>query len=214
MAITTKYLKRVVLITMPFFLLLSFQCNKNGTTPCVFGGYSFAVTSEWTPQKDVYYIGDTIYLTSTFPKKLNDLVNPSFTIDYSNSVGIGGDVGIAAPDSLQRTNRPAKDSFQFISVIGSFIERSGNQNQGINISYIESSSSYQFKGGIICKKKGLYGIAVDNLISMGIRGKNCTNAGFNMNVTNSNKHTFLYQNALGIILDTESEKKIYCFRVQ
>ncbi|WP_298392143.1 hypothetical protein, partial [Hydrotalea sp.] len=201
---TTKFFKRAVLFTIPLFLLLSFQCNKNDTRPCIFNSYSFAVTSEWSPQKETYNVGDTIFLSSTFPKTLPDLVNPSLTIDYSNSTGIGGAIGIAAPDSLQRTNKPAKDSFQFVSIIGSFSERTGNKN--ISINFIESSSSYQFKGGIICKKKGLFGISVDNLRSRGIRGKNCTNAGFNMNVTNSNKYILPYQNALGIILDAESLK--------
>ena len=194
--------------------LLASGCNKNGTTPCVFGGYSFAVTSEWSPQNEVYNVGDIIFLISSFPKALTDQINPAIVVDYSNSVGIGGDIGIAAPDSIQRTNKPAKDSFQFVSFYGSFSERSINQNQGINFNYAEFSTGYQFRGGLICKKKGLYGISVDNLNSNGIRGKNCTNAGFNMTVTNPDKHIYLYQNALGIVLDNESIKKIYCFRVQ
>lgn len=214
MDITTNFFKRAALITMPLFILLSFQCNKNNSTPCVFGGLSFDVTSEWSPQKATYNIGDTIYLTSTFPKMLTDLINPAMTIDYSNSTGIGGDMGIASPDSLLKMNRPAKDSFRFVSIIGSFLERTGNQNQGINMNFIESSSSYQFKGGIICNKKGLFAISVDNLYSRGIKGKNCTNAGFTMNVINSDKHIIPYQNALDIILDSESLKKIYCFKVQ
>lgn len=206
-------IKILLLITATQFLL-ALSCNKNATTLCVFGGYSFAVTSEWSPQKETYNVGDTIFLSSTLSKTLTDLVNPSLNIDYSNSTGIGGDIGIAAPDNLQKTNRPAKDSFQFISIIGSFLERPTNQSQGININYIELNSSYQFKGGIICNRKGLYVISVDNLMSRGIRGKNCTNAGFNMTVTNSDKHILLYKNALSIILDAESLKKIYCFRVR
>jgi hypothetical protein len=209
----TDILKIGLLITAAQFLLAS-GCNKNGTTPCVFGGYSFAVTSEWSPQREIYNVGDTIYLNSSFPKTLTDQINTSIIVDYSNSVGIQGDIGIAAPDSVQRTNRPAKDSFQFVSIIGSFSERPIKQSQGININYAELNSSYQFKGGIICNKKGLYGISVDNLLSNGIRGKNCTNAGFRITVTNSDKHILLYQNALGIVLDAESIKKIYCFKVQ
>ena len=79
---------------------------------------------------------------------------------------------------------------------------------------MESGSNYQFKGGVICKKKGLFAISVDNLLSIGLRGKNCTNAGFNMTVTNTEKQIALYQNTLNITLDPESVKKIYGFLVE
>lgn len=157
MVITTDLFKRVVYIIIFPFLFFNFQCNKNKTTPCIFGGYSFAVTAEWYPQKKIYNVGDTIYLTSVFPKKLTDLINPSLIVDYSNSVGISGDIGIASPDSLLKTNKPARDSFQFISITGSFVERPGNRNQGINIKFIESGVSYQFNGAIVCKKKDCSG---------------------------------------------------------
>lgn len=57
---------------------------------------------------------------------------------------------------------------------------------------MENSSTYQFKGAIVCKKKGIYGFSVSSLESRGLRGKNCTKAGFNMFVTNTDKHLFLY----------------------
>ena len=177
-----------MLITATQFLLSS-GCNKNKTTPCVFGGYSFAVASECTPQKNFYYLGDTIYLTSTFPKSLTNLINPSLVVNYSYSVGIHGDLRINIVDSIVRQTMPAKDSFDFISVTGTFSERL--RNQGLNFNYFESTSVYEFKCAIVCRKKGLYGLGVVNLISMGIRGKNCTNAGFKMTVTNSDKHLTL-----------------------
>ncbi|MCY7293402.1 MAG: hypothetical protein LH615_14580, partial [Ferruginibacter sp.] len=64
-------LKRVLLITaMPFFIAAT--CNKNDTTPCVNSVYSFTVNSEWMPQREVYEIGDTIFITSSFSKNLID----------------------------------------------------------------------------------------------------------------------------------------------
>jgi hypothetical protein len=116
-------------------------------------------------------------------------------------------------DSISRQNLPAKDSFNYVSITGQFVPRPINQNQGINTEYFENIN-YNFKGAIICKKKGVYAISVDNLISRGIRGQNCTNASFNMTVINNNKHINLYQSALGVVLDQNSIDKIYCFRVQ
>ena len=62
-------LKKVLLITgIPFFIGAS--GNKNDTSPCINGGYSFAVTAAFIPQREIYNVGDTIFLTSSFPKTL------------------------------------------------------------------------------------------------------------------------------------------------
>ena len=207
----TRLLRMVLLITASPILFGS-SCNKDSSRPCRYATYSFNVTSEFSPQKEIYNIGDTIFLISSIPKLLLNLISNQH-VDYSNSVGIGGDIGIALPDSLSRENKPAKDSFEYVSITGKFVTRPINQNQGINNEYFESMN-YSFRGGIICKKKGVYAISVDNLISPGLRGVNCTNASFNMIVTNSNKQINLYQSILGITLDQYSIEKIYCFRVQ
>jgi hypothetical protein len=172
------------------------------------------VTSEWNPQNGIYNVGDTIYLTSIFPKTLTDQVNPTIVVDYSNSAGIGGDIIFNSVDTISRQSLPAKDSFLFVSIKGAFSERTNNSNQGINFYYVETPTNYQFIGAIICRKKGIYGLGVANLSSNGIRGKNCTNAGFKMTVTNSAKHLALYQDALGITLDADAIMRGYAFRVQ
>ncbi len=208
----TNFLKLVLLITATPILFGS-SCNKNGSKPCTMvTPYVFNVTSEFSPQKEIYNVGDTIFLISTFPNNITNLISNQ-QVDYSNSVGIGGDIGFAFPDSSLKQNKPAKDSFEYISIIGKFVPRPTNQNQGINTEYFESIN-YTFRGGIICKKKGVYAISVDDLISRGLKGKNCTNAVFNMTVINSNKHIDLYQSILGITLDQYGIDRIYCFRVQ
>jgi hypothetical protein len=208
----TNNLKIVLLIISTQFLFAN-CCKDDGTKPCSqVTPYSFNVTSEFTPQQEVYDVGDTIFLNSTFPKTLLNIISNQ-QVDYSNSVGIGGDLGLAFPDALTMQNKPAKDSFDYISLSGNFIPRPINQNQGINTKYVENSN-YNFKGGIICKKKGVYAISVDNLISQGLSGKNCTNANFNMLVLNTNKHINLYESILGIVLDQYSIDRIYCFKVQ
>ena len=149
----TKSLKIGLLITATLFILGSGCGKDNGSKLCRGGRYSFSATSEFSPQREVYNIGDTIFLTSTIPKILYDNVSLQ-NVNYSNSTGIGGDVGIALPDLLIAQNKPAKDSFEFISIRGMFVPRPINQNQGINIQYI-GTTDYNFKGGIICKKKGV-----------------------------------------------------------
>jgi hypothetical protein len=196
-------------------IILSASCNKDKTKPCLNTVYSFQVTSVWNPQREIYQIGDTIFLDSEFPKILTDNATPvPAQIDYSNSVGIFGDIGFSYLDTVLKQPIPAKDSFGYVSIIGNFTERTINQTQGINIKYSELVAKYQFKGGIVCRKKGIYWITVDELSSNGIAGKNCTNAAFGMTVLNSNKHEYLFQNALNITPTPIVLQRMYCFRVQ
>jgi hypothetical protein len=202
----------LILISQPF---LYSSCRKNGTKPCVNGGYSFRVTSEWSPQREIYSIGDTINLMSVFPKTLTDQINPSLVIDYSNSVGIQGDVTTYYLDTIINQPVAARDSFQLISIIGSFSERPGNRQAGININYFESGTNYQFKGAFVCKKRGIYAFFISNLLSNGLRGKNCTNAGFSNTLINTNKNITLFEYAMGRPPVSQYEiDRIYCFRVQ
>lgn len=133
--------------------LFAGSCNKDGSRPCRNAPYAFDVTSVFTPQKETYNVNDTIFFTSTLSKSLVNTISNQ-QIDYSNSVGIGGDIGIVFPDPVSLQNKPAKDSFDFISLNGNFIPRPINQNQGINTVYTEHANYYIFKGEIICKKRG------------------------------------------------------------
>ncbi len=214
MRTTINVIKTGLLLSAAQFLLSS-GCNKNSTKPCPNAPYSFAVTCNYSPEKEIYNIGDTIYLESIIPKTLTSLLNPSTVVDYSNSTGIGGDLGVGYLDTITRQPLPAKDSFDYVSIAGSFVPREGNQSSGINIFYTETAQNYHFKGGIICKKKGIYGFGISDMGSKGIRGKNCTNAGFMMTVTNPNKHLYLHQYALGVDPnDPMLQRTGYDFRVQ
>lgn len=190
---------QVVFLVAVIQFLFSATCNKDGTS-CLStrASYSFSVSSEWSPQKEIYNLGDTIYLTSVFPKRLVDQINPSMVVDYNNSVGINGDISIVYLDTVTHQPLPAKDSFDFVSIFGNFIERPINKDLGINFLYTETSTTYQFKGAIICKRKGIYGFSVSDLLSPGLKGKNCTKAGFNMSVINTDKHLYLHQYALNV----------------
>lgn len=205
-------IKAVLLITAVQFILGA-SCNKDNPRQCS-NSYVFQATSEWSPQQETYVTGDTLYLTSTIPKMLTDQINTSIVVDYSNSVGIGGDLSIIFLDSIARLARPGKDSFAFVSVVGTFIERNINREFGINILYVENATNYQFKGAIICKKKGMYGIGVQNLKSIGLRGKNCSNANFEMTVINTQKNLSIWENALNITIDNDGKRKGFAFRVQ
>jgi hypothetical protein len=210
----TNILRNGLLITAAQFLLFA-KCNKD-KTGCLSNitTYSFSANAEWNPQQEVYNIGDTVYLNSLIPKMITDNISNTL-VNYSNSTGIYSDLGIAYLDTVTRQALPAKDSFKFISLIGSFVERTINKNQGINFLYSETATNYQFKGAVVCLKKGIYSFSVDNCISAGISGKNCTKASFNMTITNTDKHLHLHQYALGVNPnDPFLQQHGYDFRVQ
>ena len=210
----TKILKIGLLITATQFLFAN-SCKKNnsGSVPCTqVTPYSFDVTSTFSPQKEIYNIGDTIYLESNFQKNLLNLISNQ-QVDYSNSLSVGGTIGFGLMDTIQHSTIAAYSKFQVVPKIGTFTQIINVPENGVSTSYLESTS-YQFKIGIIVKQKGLFVLGVNDLASQGIIGQNCTNANFNMTVSNSNKHFNLFQYALGYPPDVLMQKSIYCFRVQ
>ncbi len=205
-------IRTALLITaVQFFLGAS--CNKKSTRQCR-GGYAFQATSEWSPQKRVYTVGDTLYLTSNISKTLTDGINPSIVVDYSNSVAIGGGIGMGYVDTILGGPVPGRNRFDFFSITGIMGESSVAADQGPAFTYAEQSSAYSFKCGIICKQKGIYFFSISDLKSPGIRGKDCTNANFGMTLTNSEKNLDLYEGATGVTLDADGRKRGFAFRVQ
>lgn len=212
MNIDINSLKKVLpLLAVPF--LINAKCNKDNSNPCRSVRYSFAVTSNFSPQKEIYNIGDTIYLNSSFPKKLLDAISNQ-EINYSNSLGVGGNLNFIIMDSISRTINYSTSSFAINSTKGQFSFDNNSSTLKVNITYLEDIDNYEFKASIKLLSKGLFYFVMTDLSSQGIRGQNCTNAGFGMTVTNSNKNLHLFQNALGYAADAMLVKNIYCFRVQ
>ena len=209
----TNFSKMLLLITATAFFL-GFSCNKDSSKPCTMvTPYSFNVTSEFTPQKEIYNIGDTIFLTSSFPKVLINMVSNQ-QIDYSNSLGVGGNFNMAMMDTVNQVAIEARNNFEVINIFGTTTPISNSPNLGVNIFYVEQTNTYNARFGLKLQSKGLFYIGVTNLGSQGLIGKDCTNAGFNMTITNSNKNLNLFEYALGYAPDAMLAKNIFCFRVQ
>jgi hypothetical protein len=210
---SSNFLKLVLLTILSPFLFGS-TCNKDSSKPCTMvTPFSFNVTSEFSPQKEIYNVGDTIFLTSTFPKLLINLISTQ-QVNYSNSLSIGGSITFGLLDTILKTGIDSYSKFKVSSTIGSSSQITNTPNKGIVTNYIETSSEYRISLGIKLLEKGIFVIGISNLNSNGLRGKDCTNAGFNMTVINSNKNLNLFQYALGYPADNMLAKNIYCFRVQ
>jgi hypothetical protein len=208
----TNFLKLVLLITATPILFGS-SCNKDGSKPCRNAPYSFDVTSEFSPQKEIYNVGDTIFLTSSFPKNLTSIISNQ-QVDYSNSLGISGNFNTLKMDTINKVSIEGLSNFKVVNLTGTSTAISNSPNLGVNIFFTEGANSYNAKFGLKLESKGLFYIGVTDLSSQGLRGQDCTNAGFNMTVINSNKNLNLFQYALGYSPDAMLAKYIYCFRVQ
>jgi hypothetical protein len=203
-----------VLLVAAIPLLFAASCNKGETRPCVNVAYNFTVTSEWTPQKQIYNIGDTIFLNSSFSKNLVD-INSNYKVNYSNAKGIVGNCIIYELDTLQHQVLDGVQKFDFIELFGNLSSNKQFPNRIKDIFYQELSNSYSLKIGIICKSKGLYDFSITDLGSQGIIGKNCTNASFANTLTNSDKNIDLFQYAMNRQPVSQFEiERIYCFRIQ
>ena len=195
--------------------LLSSSCNKNGTSPCVNGGYSIAINSEWSPQNQVYSIGDSICLNSNFSKTIADLINPTSQIDYSNSVGIGGNLTIYSLDTVNHVPLGGISKFNFVVGSGNISPGTIVPEEVINILYAELPNSYSFSLNVIARQKGIFVFFVSDLSSNGLRGKNCTNAGFINTLSNTERGVGLFEYAMARPPASQFEiERMYCFRVE
>lgn len=202
-----------ILLTVTHVIFLA-GCKKKNTAPCWnYTPYSFNVTSEFSNQQEIYNVGDTIVLFSSFPKTLLNIITNQ-EVSYSNSTRISGNFKTSLMDTTDQRIKESLNKFSLATITGQIVPSANSPDAGVSIIYSENLFNYEFKMSIKLLSKGLFCLAVTNLGSQGIIGKGCTNAGFNMTVTNSNKNINLFEYALNYTPDAMLQKSIYCFRVQ
>lgn len=195
-------------------VLFSQGCGKEKIKPCLGnGGYSFSASSSLSPQQNTYNVGDTLFFKSTIPKTLQDNINSSFLIDYSNSSGISGNFFTFRFDTLNRTVIGTASPFNFFAIQGQTTPIQNTAVSGITYSFKENST-YVLIIAVILKEKGLFYVGTGDCYSPGLPGKRCTEAGFSTKVTNTNKNFEIFEYALGYLADAIQQSKSFCFRVQ
>lgn len=197
-------------------LLLGASCGKGSLTGCgQNNAYAFLANSNWMPQKQSYNVGDTLYLASTIPKILTDQVNTAIVVDYSNSMGIGGNITFFELDSMAHQALDATVKFEVSASTGQVSNHPDNPGRLKVFEYAEGSTNYSLLIRVIPKQKGIFALFISDLLSAGLQGKNCTKAGFSNILTNTNKNLNLFQFAMQRPPASQYETdRIYCFRVQ
>lgn len=163
----------------------------------------------------MYTIGDSLHLHSSFSKTLTDQVNTSWVVDYSNSVGIGGNITLYEFDTVLHKVIDAVNKFNYFVTRGTLNTSPLSPLNIKDVYYEELSTSYDVDLSILPTVKGIYAIYISDLYSNGLRGDDCTNAGFSNTLTNTNKNINLFEYAMNRPPASQFEiDRIYCFRVQ
>ncbi|WP_419803464.1 hypothetical protein [Mucilaginibacter sp.] len=203
----------VVAISLFCIVILNSGCPKSS---CIKTNYSFAVNSQISPDLDSIRLGDTLYLTSSFPKKLVDDYTKT-VVDYSNSMGIGSTLGLVKLVNGSYPGKDAVNSFKYSNVTGSvYNDKSIPSPDKIQqLKYDEVNDNYKLKIGIIPMEKGVYYLGVGNGLSNGRNKSNsCEKASFNITMINTSQHLnyFSAWNPNGT-LSTYEKDRAYFFKV-
>lgn len=147
----TKFLEKGLLIIV-FLFFCGAKCNKDESS-CQSGlvSYSFNADIEILLSKEIYKIGDTIFIQSEFNKLLKDNISGNI-IDYSNSVGIDGSLVLSFIDTVNLKLIGARDNFTQVNLAGNFSNYPSNALTGLNTNYVELINRYKLRCGLVCLK--------------------------------------------------------------
>lgn len=175
--------------------------------------YSFEVTATYSPEKDSIQVGDTLYLTSSFPTKL-PAGNSNQLIDYSNAV-IGGNVFFDEIPMDKSSLKSAVNSFLIFSTKGQiYTDTSVPSPERIKQTrYQQTGTTYELLFGFVPRKKGLFCLTLSSGYSTGKPNDGCDSAGFSISLTNTDQHLHYLTDISGIAVSPYVAKGAYCFKV-
>ena len=185
------------------------SCFKN----CSDISYSFDVHAKLHPDIDSIHIGDTLWIEATSPAIVTDKLSGK-DVDYSGAANMGIAIQIASFHGGSTNNTGAfyvLDSFQYVLVNGRL---SAQDYNSINYLYDAIDNGYKFKLGVIGERSGVYGLSVSDAVNVYKKNDKCSKATYNMQITNTNQHLYLYQNSRpGYEISSYERTHLYCFKV-
>lgn len=156
------------------------------------------------PNKDSLRIGDTLYYTAKVPYKLAS-TNGFNMVDFSGASNVITEVDINYVLDLQK----GVPSFSYFPIAGSYSIPTDSTK--IEIKYVANDSSYDFRLGIVCKKRGIYFL---NGLYIASAERKCATANIDvlMSVEDPHFHYF-YDVRPNQPLSSIEETHLYAFEV-
>jgi len=203
-----KLINQIVLVSL--IVLTSESCHK----PCNEPNYSFMVDESFFPQKDSINVGDTIFILSSFNKELTDTTTKK-AIKFSNAENLVTALIISDISKFRDTQRGAIDSFSYFNLVGSIFTPTNTDTLSVKqLTYIETSSTYEIKIALIARKAGIYIFTIpDNPDVFRRNQPKCGTANFEILNRNTQQHLYLFENILGSLSRYDSTHS-YCVKVK
>lgn len=204
-----KSIKALCFVVIIALTAIQSTCKKNNAG-CTETTYNFEAVARIVNPYDSINVGDTIWLEINSPVIQNDRISGQ-TISYANAANLGTAIGFG---ELLNPIMPvyAANEFNYILVKGSPVFNSNTV--GIReYSFTESSNAYEFKLGIIPKRKGYFNFGISNAANVFRRNDKCTKAFYRIYYTNTPLHLYFIKQLFGTNPDS-SYSSPYCFKVK
>lgn len=189
-------IKLIGVVTLIYVTTVYAQCNKS-IVGCANTSYTFQLDCRVIPDRDTVSIGDTIWVEINSPNTFIDLQSNQ-PINFSNANNLGTNMGF-----VKLINRSpiqladAVDSFKFVLITGSEIT-SPIPHLEKDFLINDVNGMYVFKLGVIPKNSGTYRFNLGNPAGVYRNSNSCPKANFNMRLTQTNQHYYLYPGGAGV----------------
>jgi hypothetical protein len=205
-----KKIAASVLIFVPL-TLTNLTCNYE----CIENTFLFNIEFKVTPTDDSLHMGDTLWIESIVATKMLDLKsNKEILFDHATNLTSSYRISELSFHNLG----DAVHNFDFVLIAGSIIPNDNSvfNNRVKSFRYIEENDFYKLKFGMVCRKKGLYGIfnpPIGNVFSP--RHGSCNRSAIQFKLNNNDRHIQYLQDTYysGQIIAPIDTEVSYCFKV-
>ena len=207
-------MKNVIIIAGLFTIaVLNTGCPKS----CIEANYTFEATIKIFPHDSIIHIGDTLWLNSSFPIRLND-ISTGKLIDYSNATDIESTLSIAKLINGNIIPEGSVYNFNYVSEIGQVYNATNIPSPQTvqQLRFQQVDTNYQLRIGIIVKDTGVFALGIGNGLSNNRNhSKKCEKASFQFAISQTSQHVNYYQAwRPGYTLSPSDIAKLYCFKVE
>jgi hypothetical protein len=198
----------IISITLIYIIFASSTCQKSGFG-CTETTYNFEAIAKVVNPKDSINIGDTIWLEISASVLQTDLLSGN-PITFKNAANLGTAIGFG---ELVNPNSPvfAENDFFYVLQKG---ENVNNNRAGIKeYKFTENGNMYEFRLGIIPKKKGYFNFGLSDASNVFRYDDKCTKAFYRIYFKETPLHLYLITRVFGTVPDS-SFSSPYCFKVK